>query len=103
LLEISSRTKEAGIRKSVGATGASIAGIFIISNLKLIGISLLVSIPVAYLTMNRWLQGFPVKIELGWWFYVIPLVLVPLIALSAIYVNLIKIARTDPVESLRYE
>jgi|WetSurMetagenome_2_1015567.scaffolds.fasta_scaffold20155_2 putative ABC transport system permease protein len=103
LLEISSRTKEAGIRKSVGATGASIAGIFVISNLKLIGISLLVSMPVAYLTMNRWLQGFAVKIELGWWFYVIPLVLVPLIALSAICVNMIKIARTNPVESLRYE
>jgi putative ABC transport system permease protein len=103
LLEISSRTKEAGIRKSVGATGSSIAGLFVISNLKLISISLLVSMPVAYLTMNRWLQGFPVKIELGWWFYVIPLLLVPLIALSAIYVNLIKIARTDPVESLKYE
>jgi len=103
LLEISSRTKEAGIRKSVGATGASIAGIFIISNLKLIGISLLISIPMAYLTMNRWLQGFPVKIELGWWFYVIPLLLVPMIALSAICMNMIKIAGANPVDSLRYE
>lgn len=103
LLEISSRTKEAGIRKSIGATGSSIAGLFIISNLKLIGISLLISIPVAYFTMNRWLHGFPVKIELGWWFYLIPLLLVPQIALSVICMNMIKIARTNPVDSLKYE
>jgi putative ABC transport system permease protein len=103
VLEITSRTKEAGIRKSVGATGSSIAGIFIVKSLKLIGISLLISIPVAYITMNRWLQDFSLKIELGWWFYVIPLVLVPLIALSVICVNMIKIARTNPTESLRYD
>lgn len=103
LLEISSRTKEAGIRKSIGATGPSIAVLFIISNLKLIVISLLVSMPVAYLAMNKWLQGFPSKIELGWWFYAVPLLLVPLIALSAICVNMFRIARTDPVKSLRYE
>jgi putative ABC transport system permease protein len=103
LLEIAFRTKEAGIRKCLGANGSSIARIFILSNLQLIGISLILSMPLAYIIMSRWLQGFPVKTALGWWFYAIPVLIVPFVALLTIFVNLIKIARANPVDSLKYE
>ncbi len=103
VLDLTSRTKEAGIRKSIGATGLSIAGLFVRNNLIIIGISLLISLPFSSYIMRKWLDGFPVRIDLGWWFYVIPALTVILIALSAISLNMLQIARTDPAVSLRYE
>ncbi|MBN2814006.1 MAG: ABC transporter permease [Bacteroidales bacterium] len=103
VLDLTSRTKEAGIRKSVGATGLSIAGLFVRNNLIIIGISLLISLPLSLHIMQKWLDGFPVRIDVGWWFYVIPILSVIVIALSAISMNMFQIARTDPAISLRYE
>ena len=103
VLDLTSRTKEAGIRKSVGATGLSIAGLFVRNNLVIIGISLLISLPLSSYIMQKWLDGFPVRIELDWWFYVLPALSVIVIALSAISMNMFQIARTDPAISLRYE
>ncbi len=103
VLSAEKRTKEIGIRKVLGASVASVVNILSIDFLKLVAISLLIAIPVAWLLTNRWLQNYPYRIELSWWMFVAAGVLVLLVALTTVIFQAIKAAIANPVKSLRTE
>ena len=67
------------------------------------GIAIVVAIPVASWIMHLWLEDFANKIVLTWWLYLIPCLIVIVIAFIAISFHTLKAVRTDPVETLRYE
>ena len=97
------RVKEIGIRKVLGA---SVLGITLMINthfLKLIGISLLVSLPAAFLLMGRWLEDFAYRIDLGALPFIMAALLTTIIALLTTNNQAIKASRRNPVKSLRYE
>lgn len=103
LYEVQQRIKEIGIRKVLGASVSSIIRLFSMDFLKLIMISIVISIPVAFLSMKEWLSGYAYRIDLNIFLFVIPAILLVVIALSTIIIQALRVAKSNPVDALRYE
>jgi putative ABC transport system permease protein len=97
------RAKEIGIRKVLGAGFQDLLLLLVKNYLLIIFLAFIISIPTAWLGLNRWLEHYNFRIELGWWLPVIPFVIVFSIALLTIFTRISKALKLDPVESLRDE
>jgi putative ABC transport system permease protein len=97
------RAKEVGIRKVLGASIAQIVNLFSKEFLLLIGIAFIVATPVAYISMQSWLNEFVYKIDLQWWMFAGGGAIALLIAGTTVSVQSIKAASANPVESLKDE
>jgi putative ABC transport system permease protein len=103
MVAVAQRTKEIGVRKVLGASATGIAALLSTDFLKLVGISIVISMPIAYYFMNRWLADFAYRTTMQWWVFAIAAVAVVLIALTTIAVQAARAALVNPVESLRSE
>jgi putative ABC transport system permease protein len=103
ILAVGRRTKEIGIRKVLGATVVGLVRLISKEFLLLVLIANLVAWPIAYYAMNRWLQSFAYRINVGWGTFLLAGILVLLIALVTVSSQAAKAALTNPVDSLRYE
>jgi putative ABC transport system permease protein len=97
------RVKEIGIRKVLGASVTSILALISKDFLKLIAVALLIASPVAWYFMNKWLQNFVYRIDIGYTVFIVAGVFAILIALLTICSQAIKAAIANPVKSLRTE
>ncbi len=103
LLIVSQRTKEIGIRKVVGASVTSITYVLTKDFLKLVFIAFIISSPIAWWMMKKWLENYPYRTELSIWFFVAAGAIALLIVLLTIGSRTISAARANPVKSLRTE
>ncbi|OGU54940.1 MAG: hypothetical protein A2V66_02000 [Ignavibacteria bacterium RBG_13_36_8] len=97
------RTKEIGIRKSLGA---SVSNIFILLSKEFLRWILLANIiawPLAYYFMRGWLDDFAYHIDLGFGVFVLSGIIALFIALITVSRQALKAAKTNPVDSLKYE
>ncbi len=101
--ETNRRTKEVGVRKVNGATQADIFKLFGYSFMRSILLALILSIPIGWYAMEQWLSNFSNRINQEFWMYVLVGMMVIVWALIAIIWHTSKVARINPVESLRYE
>ncbi len=97
------RVKEIGIRKVLGANVTNIVSMLSKDFLKLIIISAFIAFPVAWWAMNKWLQNFAYRINIGWWVFVIAGLLAVFIALITVSFQAVKAAIANPIKSLRTE
>lgn len=97
------RVKEIGIRKVLGASVSQVVLLLSTDFLKLVLVSILISIPVAYYAMQTWLNGFAYRISLQWWIFAAAAVIALVIAFLTISSQAIRAAVADPAKSLRSE
>jgi putative ABC transport system permease protein len=97
------RTKEIGIRKAMGASVLRINNLIIKQYTRWVLWANLVAWPLAWYAMNKWLHGYAYKIELNITYFLVATLVVFMIALLTVSYQSIKAAKTNPVDSLRYE
>jgi putative ABC transport system permease protein len=98
-----SKQKVIGIRKVMGANIFNIWQTFIREYFVLIGISMIISIPLIYYFMDRWLNSFADRIKLSAGIFFFPPLLVILVAIAAVSYHIVKISLINPIKSLKYE
>ncbi|GAA3981213.1 ABC transporter permease [Mucilaginibacter dorajii] len=97
------RTKEIGVRKVLGASVKSIITLLTVDVVKLILVSSLVAIPLAYLFINQWLNRYAFKVQLTWWQFVVPVFALIGIAIATTFYLTFRAALANPTSSLRNE
>jgi hypothetical protein len=97
------RIKEIGIRKVMGASLTQIIALFSKDFLQLIFIAFLIAIPLAWYSMNHWLQDFAYRIKLSWWIFALAGAVTLMMTLFTVSYQAIKTAMANPVKSLRTE
>jgi len=100
---IDKRTKEIGIRKVNGANSTKIVTLFIGEFFKLIMIAYVIAIPIAYYFMKNWLSRFAFKTQLSISIFIVAIVIILIVACSAVIIKAVKASNQNPVKSLRYD
>ena len=97
------RVKEIGVRKVLGASISQISTKLTMDFLKLVGIAILISLPLGWYVMNKWLEDFSYRIDIPWWVFLLAAFLAILISVLTVSYQSIKAAIVNPVKSLRSE
>ena len=97
------RTKEIGVRKTLGASVGNVTSLLSKDLLKLVLVANILAWPMAWYLANRWLQNFAYHIEMSIWFFVLAGGMAIAIALLTVSTQAVKAAMANPVEALRYE
>jgi len=97
------RIKEIGIRKANGAKTEDIIMLLTKDFTKLVIISFVLTSPVAWYIMQKWLENFVYKTNITLWIFFVAGVLALVIAWLTVGYQSINAALKNPVEALRYE
>ena len=100
---IERRTKEIGIRKILGASTSGITAILSQDFLKIVSMAIILSIPLSWYFMNRWLEDFAYQTKISVWVFVIAGSSALFITVLTVSVQGIRAALLNPIKSLRNE
>ncbi|WP_276372384.1 FtsX-like permease family protein [Chryseolinea sp. H1M3-3] len=100
---VQQKIKEIGIRKTFGASVGQIVGLLSKEFVVLIGISFLLSAPLAYYFMQKWLSNFAYKYSMTGLEFLAGFLLTLIISMLTIGYRSIRAARANPIDALRTE
>jgi putative ABC transport system permease protein len=97
------KTKEISVRKVLGATMTQALWIIPRKLLSLVLFSAAIALPLVYFFARNWLDNYAFKIPITVWMFLMPLLLVLVVAMLSILTQSFKIARVNPAVSLSEE
>ena len=97
------RSKEMAVRKINGATTRDILSVFAKDIMKLSAVMAVIACIAAFFVARRWLEQFAEKVSMNPLYFIGGAVLVLAIVLGVVVLNCLRIARANPVESLKNE
>jgi ABC-type antimicrobial peptide transport system permease subunit len=97
------RTREIGIRKVLGASVFNLWNLLSREFIGLVGLSLVIGSPIAFLFMQSWLNSYEYHATLSWWIFAITAAGAIGITLFTVSFQAIRAALANPVNSLRSE
>jgi putative ABC transport system permease protein len=97
------RTKEIGIRKVLGASVQGLIALLSKDFIRLVLLSSIIAFPIAWWSMNKWLEDFAYRISIQWWVFFASASLAIIIAFLTVSIQAFKAAVANPVTSLRTE
>jgi len=100
---VEQRGKEISIRLVLGASVGSVFNLLTQNFLKLVLISFVLAVPIAWYMMQKWLEDYVYKIEIGWDVFILAGAMAVCIALLTISYQSIRAALVNPVRGLRSE
>ncbi|HTH56817.1 MAG TPA: ABC transporter permease [Cyclobacteriaceae bacterium] len=100
---VNRKQKELAVRKVMGASVPSLLLLFSKEYIWLVLISFALATPIAYYIANEWLNNFAFHVDLQWWLFATPGVMVLVVAVVVVCAKSLGAANKNPVESLKYE
>lgn len=100
---VNTRKKEIGIRKVLGS---SVSDIFILLGKQyflILFVGLMIGVPVAFLTMNEWLNEFTYRVNISAGLVLISVLFIFTVSFLTISIKTVRAAKANPVDSLKYE
>ena len=97
------RRREIAVRRVHGAKISQILGMFVGQYAKMVLVAFLFAVPVSYLIMQRWLEGYAYHIPLYWWVFLIALAIVLAVTSVIVVARAYRAAKEDPVNALYKE
>ena len=102
-LSINKRIKEVSIRKVLGASASEISFLFIKEFLVILGVSIGIACPLAYLLMDQWLANYAYRITIGITPFLTGIIFIGSITVLLILFQTLKVAFSNPIKSLKTE
>jgi putative ABC transport system permease protein len=96
------RTKEAGIRKVLGASTFNLVRLLSRDMLGPVLIANLMAWPLAYLFIRQWLMDFAYRVDISLWVFIVAGLALTVLTQLTVGYHAVKTARTNPVETWRY-
>ncbi|WP_342086958.1 ABC transporter permease [Dyadobacter sp. OTU695] len=97
------RTREIGIRKVLGASVVALWRMLSTDFVLLVAVASLIAVPLAWYSMNEWLENYQYRTEISWWIFVLAGAGALALTLATVSYQAIKAALTNPVKSLKME
>ncbi len=94
------RKKEVALRKIHGATVWQVLGLFIGQSMKVLCVSAVVAVPIAWFVVREWLEGYAYREEMHWWVFVVAVLMVVLLVIAIVVSQTWRAAMADPKRSL---
>jgi putative ABC transport system permease protein len=97
------RSKEVGIRKVLGASVSGIVALLSRDFVKLVLIAIAIASPLAWFSLEKWLNHYPYRTTVSWWIFVATGAATLAVTIFTVSFQAIRAALADPVTSLRNE
>ena len=96
-------SKEAALKKVMGSSRLQLFVETSSGFIKSVGISIVIALPITWIAVSKWLEGYSYRIDNPAYVYIIAIIIMLLVALLSISWQMIKLMNTNPVKSLKNE
>lgn len=103
LFETQYRQKEIGIRKINGATTGQILLMFNKTYIRIVSVCFIISIPIAWMGTQQWLENFAYKTPLHLWVFIVAFLIILSVTIGTVTFRNWQAANENPVNSVKSE
>ncbi len=100
---VEQRIKEIGIRKAMGANVLQVITLVSAEFARLVLVSCMIGMPLAFFILREWLNNFPYRREMEVWVFAAAALIGLLTAMATVVLQTWKAGSVNPVETLKYE